>query len=495
MKIFPEYESFDALGLAALVKRGAISPLELVNAAIERIECWNPTLNAVIYKMYEQGRQAASTAIPGGQFAGVPFLLKDLLADYAGVPLSSGSRYTQYWVPKKDSDLVRQIKNAGLIVLGKTSVPEFGLSSVTESALFGATHNPWNIKYSPGGSSGGSAAAVASGMVPMAHANDGGGSIRIPAAYCGLFGFKPSRGRTAIGSEFLRMWENMVVEHALTRTVRDSAAMLDVLSNTKSRLETPSQSFLDCLEQPLPALQIAVTEEPFFPATVNHEYAIATQRAAKLCQDLGHSVEPVSLKINSTEVAMAYVIVIAAEVASSIKRFSVVMKRKPKHNDLERQTVVLCQIGEHTSAADYAWAANILETASLQMADFFQDYDVLITPTLHAPPPLVGGLKPDFFEQSMLEVLAHIPFAPLLRKALEHAAARNFSFYPFTPIFNISGQPAMSVPLYQDKQGLPIGIQFAGRNGEEALLLRLARQLEIAEPWVGKKPALRTEQI
>ncbi len=493
MSTFPEYESFDGIGLANLVKKGVVSPAELLDAAIERIEARNPQVNAVIYKMYDQARAAIHQKIPSGSFSGVPFLLKDLLADYAGVPLSSGSRFTQEWIPSKDSELVRRFKQAGLIILGKTNTPEFGLSAVTEPALFGATHNPWNLEHTSGGSSGGSAAAVAAGMVPMAHANDGGGSIRIPSAYCGLFGLKPSRGRTASGSDMMRLWESMVVEHVVTRSVRDSAAMLDVLAGPELgsaiSLPKPKDSFLNALNKPLPKLQIAVMDQPFFTAEVDASYRNSLQHASQLCLDLGHAIEPVSLHINSTEVASAYVIVIAGEMAASIKRFSEALGRKPKHHDLEKQTQLVCHIGEQLSAADFAWASDVLEQASRQMAHFFQDYDVLMTPTMPVPPPVIGELKPHFFEQSMLELLTHVPFPPLLRKAMEHAATKNFSFYPFTPIFNISGQPAMSVPLFWDNQGLPIGIQFATRVGEEAVLLQLARQLELARPWV-KKPVL-----
>ncbi|MES2217278.1 MAG: amidase [Pseudomonadota bacterium] len=492
MTTFPEYGSFDALALANLVQRGVVSPVELLDAAIERAEQWNPHINAIIYKMYDAARQAAQAKIPKGPFSGVPFLLKDLLADYGGVPLSSGSRFTQHWVPKRDSELVTSIKQAGLIVFGKTNTPEFGLSSVTEPVLFGPTRNPWNLAHSPGGSSGGSAAAVAAGIVPMAHGNDGGGSIRIPASYCGLFGLKPSRGRTAVGSEILRMWESMVVEHVLTRSVRDSAAMLDVLSGhgleQSPALPKMSGTFLSSLSKPLRPLQIALLDQPFFPAPVAPDYAMSVHQAGTLCQQLGHSVEIVAMKINSADVARAYLTMISGEIAASLKRFAVAMKTKLKSRDIERQTMLINHIGQHLSAAEIAWAHDVLETASLHMAQFFSDYDVLMTPTMAAPAPLIGELKPDIFEQGILELLTHVPFAPLLHKALDHAALRNFAYYPFTPIFNVSGQPAMSVPMYWDAQQLPIGIQFAARYGEELLLLQLAQQIEEAQPWFAKQP-------
>lgn len=494
MTTFSDYEAFDAIGLANLVKRGIVSPAELLQAAIERAEKWNPALNAINYKMYDHARSTIRGELPDGPFRGVPFLLKDLLADYAGVPLSSGSRFTENWIPKRDSELVRRIRQAGLVVFGKTNVPEFGLSSVTEPAHFGPTRNPWDLTRSPGGSSGGSAAAVAAGIVPMAHGNDGAGSIRIPASYCGLFGLKPSRGRTANGSEIMRMWENMVVEHVLSRSVRDSAAMLDVLSGPElgSSISLPKskESFLQRLDQPAKKLQIGLMDQPFFAGNVDQDVVSYLDKAGKLCQDLGHTVEPVSFQINSAEVARAYIIVISGEIAASIKRFADLMGHKPKFRDLERQTALVCHIGEHMSAADFAWASDVLERASRHMAEFFKDYDVLMTPTMPGIPPVVGELAPDFVEQSMLELLTHVPFSSLLHKAIEHAATRNFAFYPFTPIFNISGQPAMSVPLYWDKQGLPVGIQFAGRLGEEATLLQLASQLEKAQPWASKKPML-----
>jgi amidase len=499
MTTFPEYESFDALALGNLVRRGVVSPAELLEAAIERAERLNPRINAIVLKMYEQARLAAQSKIPQGMFSGVPFLLKDLLADYAGVPQTSGSQFTKDWIPKRDSDLITRFKQAGLIVFGKTNVPEFGLSSVTEPVLFGATRNPWNLDYSPGGSSGGSAAAVAAGILPMAHGNDGGGSIRIPASYCGLFGLKPSRGRTAIGSEILRMWESMVAEHVLTRSVRDSAAMLDVLSaggvEPAATTSSQTESFLSALDQSPRKLQIALMDVPFFPASVDPAYTNSVHQAGVLCQQLGHVVEPVSMQINSAEVARAYIIVIAGEISASIKRFQLALGRKPKGRDLERQTLLLVHIGDHISAADFAWARNILETASQRMAQFFNDYDVLMTPTMAAPPPLVGALKPDIFEQGVLELLTHVPFAALLHKVLDHAASRNFSLYPFTPIFNVSGQPAMSVPLYWDENKLPIGIQFAARFGDEATLLQLAKQLEDANPWFTKQPQLVDEKI
>lgn len=492
MATFSDYESFDGLGLAHLVQNDIVTPTELLNAAIERIEQRNPALNAVIYKMYDQARSTIQNEIPCGLFQGVPFLLKDFLADYSGVPMRFGSRIAHDYISPHDSELVKRFKKAGLVILGKTNTPEFGLSPTTEPELFGPTLNPWDLTKSAGGSSGGSAVAVASGMVPMAHGGDGAGSLRIPAAYCGVFGLKPSRGRTPAGSSVMRIWQGMVTEHVITRSVRDNAAMLDVLSGPELgsliALSKPQESFLECLDNPLSPLRIGVIQKPFFPSAVDPEYSEATRKAGVLCQDLGHRVDLASFNINSEEVALAYLIVVTAETAATIKTVAESLKSKPKYNELEAATAVLCEVGQHFSAADFAWATHILDMTGRKSAEFFENYDVLLTPTMATPPPMLGKFKPDRLEKNLLELLRRVPYGPLLRKLAERTSTKHFSFVPFTPLFNITGQPAMSVPLYWDKQGLPIGIQFAGRYGEEKTLLQLAHQLEKAQPWAQKKP-------
>lgn len=492
MITFPEYESFDALGLAGLVKQGVITPAELLTAAIERIEAKNPQLNAVIHKMYDQAHAAMQT-LPDGLFQGVPFLLKDLLAQYADAPLSLGSYFTQDYRSTVDTELVRLYKQAGLVILGKTNTPEFGLSPVTEPVRFGPTLNPWNTQHTTGGSSGGSAAAVAAGIVPAAHGGDGGGSIRIPAAYCGVFGLKPSRGRTPVGPNYSRVWLGMVVEHVLTRSVRDSAALLDVTSmpelGSPISLAKPTKSFLSYLDTPPPPLRIAMIEQPFFTANVHPDYLNALQQTAKLCQELGHKVELVSIPINSIETAYAYLVIIAAEMAAGVRWLTQLLGRKPGHHDLEAPTAVLTQVGEHFSAADMATAIYTLDSVACQMAKFFENYDVIMTPTMAMPPPKIGELKPDFVEQSVLEFLRTLPYEPALRRLIRQVARKQMGYTPFTPLFNISGQPAMSVPLYQDSQGLPIGIQFAGPMESEGLLLQLAHQLEQANGFI-KSPSL-----
>ncbi len=499
MAAFPEYESFDGIGLANLVKQKVISPAELLIAAIERVEIWNPKVNAVIHQMYDHAQATIKNNIPPGPFQGVPFLLKDLLADYAGTPARYGSRFTHSWISPHDSEVVRRFKQAGLIIFGKTNIPEFGLSPVTEPALFGPTKNPWDLARTSGGSSGGSAAAVATGIVPMAHANDGAGSIRIPASYCGLFGLKPSRGRTPMGPDLTRVWQGMVVNHALTRSVRDSAALLDVIAGPEVgspiSLPKPESSFLACLDKPVRKLRVALIEKPFFSSTVDPAYLAALKNAAQLCQQLGHQVEPVSFTLNSDEVASAFMIEVAAHTAANIKMLAELFNRKPKQRELEKQTALLCEIGEKFSAADVVRARYILDRTEQQLAQFLQDYAVLLTPTMAIPPPVINGLKPTQIEEALLTLLTHVPYGPALRALLPRFSAEFFAFTPFTPLFNITGQPAMSVPLYWDEQGLPIGIQFAGRFGDEVTLLQLAHQLEQAQPWMQKRPNLFGEKL
>lgn len=484
---FSEFESFDALGFAKLIQQKTISPLELLEQVIGRIEKWNPELNAVIHKMYDQAKQSIQMGIPSGPFAGVPFLLKDLSAEYGGAPFSMGSCFTKNWVSAQNSEVVNRFLQSGLIILGKTNTPEFGLSPVTEPKLFGASRNPWNLNYSPGGSSGGSAAAVAAGIVPMAHGGDGAGSIRIPAAYCGLFGFKPSRGRTPVGPQFLRSWQGMVVQHVLTRSVRDSAAMLDVLAapelGAPFLLPKPTAPFLNLLDQPVKKLRIAIIEEPFFSSQVNPEYLSALKEAAKLCENLGHTVELKNFTINKEDVSLAFIIIISGELTATINLLSSAIGHTPRSNELEIATHVLYQAGKHFSAEDFAWAMRILDQVSQQLAQFFQNYDVMATPVVAGPPPLIGQFKPSTRELVLLELLRWLPGRAVLKHFIKILAVRYLAFTPFTPLFNIGGNPAMSVPLFKDQQGLPIGIQFAGNVGDDAMLLQLARQLEQAKPW------------
>jgi len=500
MTFFKEFDTFDATGLALLVKQKTVSPTELVEAAIERIETRNPAINAVIHTLYDEAMAAATqNTLPEGPFTGVPFLLKDLLADCAGTPMQCGSRLTRERISPADSILVKRVKSAGLNILGKTSTPEFGLSPVTESELSGPTRNPWDTDKTSGGSSGGSAAAVAARMVPMAHAGDGGGSIRIPAAWCGNFGLKVSRGRNPTGSLLIRIWQDMIVEHVITRTTRDSAAMLDILSAPQPgfhpSLSRPERSFLAGLDTPPNPLRIAWSSTPPFPAAVDPEWENATRKAAHLCESLGHYVEEKTPHPFNSEVATAFMIIMGAEIAVSIDVLTASLGKTTHRKDLETLTDLLYESSRHYSARDFAWAVHTLDIAARQLTGFFKKVDVFLTPTLPGPAPKIGAFQPVGFEKPLLNLLRKFPAGFLLRPLIKKMGQISFSKIPFTPLFNISGQPAMSVPLYWDTSGMPIGVQLAAHTGKEGLLLQLARTLEVASPWDDRLPPMLQEQV
>ncbi|MDX1901358.1 MAG: amidase family protein [Gammaproteobacteria bacterium] len=480
MKLFPEYESFDAVGLAALVEKKIISPQELLNTAIERIEKYNPQINAVVHKFYDTARMQIQNTLPPGPFHGVPFLLKDLLADCEGTPLESGSRLTQGRISSVDSELVKRMKNTGLIILGKTNTPEFGLSPVTEPELHGPTHNPWNFEMSAGGSSGGSAAAVAAGMVPMAHASDAGGSIRIPSACCGVFGLKISRGIAPTNSPFV--WQNMLVEHVITRSVRDSAAMLDALTNQKK--------YCTQLNQPLRPLRIAVSDTPPFASTVGETEKFFLKKTAQLCEQLGHHVEEISPPPISKQVPIAYMILLAAEISVGLDILVKSLEMKLDLSLVETPTALLYKTASQLSAKDFAWAMYVLESAGKYYATFFNSFDMLLTPVLPNGIPRVGALQPKKSEKLYLEMLRRLPGSPLLKHMLNEMSGRIFSLIPFTPMSNISGLPSMSVPLFMDKNHLPVGMHFIGKMDDEVRLLQFAAQLEEALPWKDRRPNL-----
>ncbi|SRR6266571_214033 len=477
MSLPDELAFLDATAQAELVRRKQVSSIELVDAAIARIERLNPTLNAVITPMFESARMAARSPLPEGPFCGVPFLLKDIVASYAGVRTASGSMSLQDFVPDHDSELVVRLKKAGLIIVGKTNTPEFALLPTTEPLMFGPTRNPWDSGRTAGGSSGGSAAAVASGMVPMAHGNDGGGSIRIPASCCGLFGLKPTRGRNPLGPDAGDILSGLVSEHAITRSVRDSAALLDATSGPDVGdpycAPTPARPFLQEVGANPGKLHIAFTTSaptgvPVHPACVH-----AVEDAAKLCADLGHEVTDAGPKLDAELLTKSFMAVWSAGCAAKMKGSAFLTRRKPAQDQFEELTWALAEQGRRISGAAYLLAVNALQTIARQIARFFLNYDVWLTPTLAEPPLPLGSFDPR-------------PGNPL------HGVERAMAFIPFTPICNATGQPAMSVPLFWNEEGLPIGTHFVGRFGEESTLFRLAAQLEAARRWGARRPALQT---
>ena len=490
-----EYTQHDGLGLAALVRSGQVSAAELLETALARIDAINPALNAVIRTRHEQARAETVSIDPAAPFAGVPFLVKDLLATLAGEPTAGGNRLLAEVRMPHDSELVRRFRAAGLQLVGRTNTPEFGLMPYTEPLLFGATRNPWSLAHSPGGSSGGSAAAVAAGLVPLASGGDGGGSIRIPASCCGLFGLKPSRGLTPTGPDFGELWHGFAIEHVLSRSVRDSAAMLDATAGADPgapyAAPMPSRPFLEDLGVDPGRLRIAFTGVPLFGhAAVHADCIAALEDAAQLLASLGHEVEEAAPPVDHEACARAFAIVIAAETRAEIEGLARLMGRRPHRHDFEPATFSTGLLGRSISAAVYAGAVHTLQITARRMAPFFARHDVLLTPTLATPPPLIGALQPSAAELRQMRVVNRLGAGWLLDAlgAVDLMAEKTFAFIPFTPLFNATGQPAMSVPLHWNATGLPVGVQFVARLGEDAMLLRLAAQLEQARPWFNRRP-------
>jgi amidase len=474
MSLSDELASLDATAQAELVRRKQIKPVELVDAAIARIDQLNPALNAVITPMFELARSAADNPLPDGPFRGVPFLLKDLLTSYAGVRMASGSMSLRDFVPDHDSELVVRLKRAGLVILGKTNTSEFGLLPTTEPRLFGPSRNPWAPKRTTGGSSGGSAVAVAMGMVPMAHGNDGGGSIRIPASCCGLFGLKPTRGRNPLGPDFGDIMSGLVAEHAVTRSVRDSAGLLDATARPDVGdpyyAPLPKRPFLQEVGADPGKLRIAFTTTAPTGVPIHADCVRAVEEAARLCSELNHEVSEATPALDGKLLAKSFMALWSAGAAEEIEGIAVMTGRKQTPDQYEELTWALAEQGRAISAATYLLAVKSLQSIARQVARFLLGYDVWLTPTLAEPPLQLGSF----------DARAGNPL---------YGLERALAWVPFTPICNATGQPAMSIPLYWNAEGLPIGTHFVARFGDEATLFRLAAQLEAARPWAARCPA------
>jgi amidase len=468
-----EFAFLDATAQADLVRRKQVKPIELVDAAIERIERLNPSINAVVTPMYDIAREAAAGTLPDSPFAGVPFLLKDLSAAYAGVRLTSGSAFLKDYIPGYDSELVARYKRAGLVAIGKTNTPEFGLVPTTESALLGPARNPWDTERSTGGSSGGSAAAVAAGLVAAAHGGDGGGSIRIPASCCGVVGLKPTRGRIPLGPEVGDVLNGLVVQHVLTRSVRDCAALLDATSGPDLGdpywATPPERPFLQEVGADSGRLRIAFTTQSPTGTPIHPDCVTAVKEAAALCEGLGHEVVEASPPINGPMLTQMFTIVWASGAALSVDGMALLTRRAPAQDQFEPLTWALAQAGRASTAPTYLMAVAFFQMMSRHIARFMADHDVWLTPTVAEPPVPLGTFDSP----------ADDPMKGFLRAG---------EFVPFTPICNVTGQPAISLPLHWNAEGLPVGTHFVGRFGDEETLFRLAAQLEQARPWADRRP-------
>ncbi|MCZ6890701.1 MAG: amidase [Gammaproteobacteria bacterium] len=469
-RMFDDYEDYDALGLAALVRDGHVTALEVLEAAIERAERRNPAINAIVTTMFEAARETANDP-PQGPLAGVPFLVKDL--NYVkGVRCTMGSRFFADFVPDHDAEIVKRHRAAGLVIFGKTNTPEVGLAATTEGAMLGPCRNPWDTGRTPGGSSGGAASAVAANILPAAHATDGGGSIRIPASCCGLVGLKPTRGRTPLGPDVGEGWGGMSTGHVVTRTVRDSAAFLDATHGPAAgdpyHAPYSAGSFLESLDAAPGPLKIALNLTPLSGGTVAQQNVTAATNAAKLCEDLGHRVEEATPSVGE-DFGLATGAIVAANVANTISSRALILGREPTLDDIEHATMDSVENGKTAPAHRYPWAMSVIHRTGRALAEFHANYDILLTPTLLQPPVPIGWLNPN-------------------TEDLATYYARFIDFWGFTNLQNATGQPAISLPLHWTEDGLPVGVQFAAAQGEEMLLLRLAAQLETAAPWSTRRP-------
>ena len=468
---FGEYAAYDGLGLAQLVAQGAVKPSELLEEAITRAEALNPKLNAVIYKDYEHARRTADGVLPQGPFQGVPFLLKDISALAKGMPTRQGSAFFPAFPSDHDSHLTARFRKAGLVFFGKTNVPEFGLLPTTEGKLYGPAHNPWNLGCSTGGSSGGSAAAVAAGILPLAHANDGGGSIRIPASCCGLVGLKPSRGRVSAGPDLGEAVDGLAIELAVSRSVRDTAAALDVAAGGEPgdpcAAPPAPASYLEVSQRAPKRLRIGYARKRPGGSVFHPDCIAAVERAAELCAALGHEVEEAAPDVDIDFLLPAFKVIWCSNLAAIVDFVAKLTGQTPSPETLEGVTYGFYEAGMRVGAAEYLQTKLRLNQMVRLVGRFHQTYDLWLTPTLGTPPIKLGWLDID-------ETDPDKAFAALL------------DYVPVTPLQNLTGQPAISLPLYWNADGLPIGVQFAAAYGDELTLLQLATQIEQAAPWFDK---------
>ncbi|MBM4266015.1 MAG: amidase [Deltaproteobacteria bacterium] len=471
--------SLDAVAQADLVRSKKASPLELVDAAIARIERTNPELGAVIHELFEAARTQASGALPDGPFRGVPFLLKDLDAPLAGAPFHAGMQFLKdrRYVPPQSAYYADKILSAGFVVVGKTNTPELGLTVTTEPAAYGPSRNPWSTKHSTGGSSGGSAAAVAAGMTPVAHAGDGGGSIRIPASECGLVGLKPSRGRVSLGPHYGEYWSGLVASHVVSRSVRDTARILDVVAGamTGDPYVAPEakRPYAEELRAKPGRLRVGLFATlPGGAGDPHPECVRAVRDTAALLAELGHDVEeshPAVLD-RTAEQTRGFMGIVTAWVAAALAGWEEELGGKIDASSVEPGTWGLAELGRAQSAAELIGHLKWLGLFTREAASWWESgFDLLLTPTLAVPPPEIGALggSPDDPFSGIEKVLAVIPY---------------------TPAYNLTGQPAMSLPMHWTPDGLPVGVQLVAAYGREDLLIRVAAQLEEARPWAGRRP-------
>ncbi|GAC1625684.1 MAG: amidase [Nevskia sp.] len=489
--MFKEYANHDATGLAELVARREVSAAELLAAALARAEAVNPRINAICTPMTDLARRRAGEPL-SGPFAGVPLLIKDIAQHYAGVPTSAGCRALKDWIPAEHSEVVARLLAAGVVIFGKTTTPEFALKGHTETALFGATRNPWNLDRTPGGSSGGAAAAVAAGIVPMASASDGGGSIRIPASLSGLVGLRPGRGRGPPGPEHDEIWDGASQEHAITRSVRDSARMLDALAGADCGapfvIAPPERLYAQEVGRAPGRLRIGFSTASPLGTPVDADCIAAVEATAKLLESLGHQVEQAAPTIDGKALARSYLSLYFGQSAAAMAEARRLTGAGDA--DFELDTRALALLGNALSAGEYVTQRGRWNDYTRALGAFHARYDLYLTPTVAAPAARIGELDLPLARRVALRAILKLGIGKtLLRSGLvDQMATQSLERVPFTQLSNLSGTPSMSVPLHTSREGLPVGVQFIAAAGGEGLLIRLASQLEQAAPWSGRRP-------
>jgi amidase len=487
-----EYLAHDATALAERVAAGDVTPHELLDLALAQHARVHGRVNAVVRLMEREARAQAAGPLRG-PLAGVPFLIKDGVQDYAGIPTTYGSRALARNVPAGHAHVVRRYLEAGLVIFGKTNLPEFGIRAVTDPALFGRTNNPWDLGRTPGGSSGGAAAAVAAGIVPMAAGNDGGGSLRIPAACCGLFALRPSRGRVSPGPGIGEVWFGASTEGVISRSVRDSALALDVLQGAAPGdpfvIAPPAAPYVELMRRDPGRLRIGYSTASPIGTDVHPEAVRAVEHTARLLARLGHDVEEAAPAIDGAALAQSYLHLYFGQIPAAAAR---ARELGAQRGDLELMNRILVTLGDSVSAARLTTELNRWNDFSRALGDFFGRYDLFLTPTLAHPPIAHGTGDPSPAEQRLLGflhgtgILGMLARLGLLDRTVDRIATDNLRYVPFTQLSNLTGTPSMSVPLHWTADGLPLGVQFVGPFGSEDRLLQLARQLEEAQPWFGR---------
>nr|WP_296766099.1 amidase family protein [Rhodococcus sp. (in: high G+C Gram-positive bacteria)] len=490
---FHEYASFDALSLAEHVRSGAVSPSELLELARNRADSVDGELNSIVVRIDHEADAQAASAELDGPFAGVPFLIKDLAQEYRGYATSCGSRSLSRDVAVEHSLITQRFLDAGLVVFGKTNTPEFGAKGVTEPDLWGPARNPWNHSRTPGGSSGGSASAVASGIVPAAGANDGGGSIRIPAACTGLVGLKLGRGLSPYGPQTGEVMFGMVSQGVVSRTVRDSAALYDAIvapdSNADYLAQFPTTPYSISLDQRPTGLRIGWTTSSSVNPHPDREAVAAVERTVRLLDELGHHTEQVDPPYDDWALSRDFLSIWFAQVTRQVAEIK--KRTGAKNSAFEADTLGIAEFGRHSGMATSVAALENASTYVRSLAAFHGSFDYLLTPTLATPPPLVGSTANSSFVHVAARVVHAVRGGRLMSFSgvLDQTIESGLGWVPYTQLANVTGRPAISVPLHWTDDGLPLGVQFVGALGSEAGLLRLAAQLEEARPWVHRFPA------